>query len=70
MEEFDKIKIIERGAFGEAIIVKKKDISEVFDMIKKNQVQHIRAERDLLPLADNHWVIKLFYSFQDEISCI
>jgi serine/threonine kinase 38 len=75
MDEFDKIKIIGRGAFGEVMIVKKKDSSEVFamkvmrkiDMIKKNQVQHIRAERDLLSLADNPWVVKLFYSFQDEI---
>jgi len=64
MEEFDKIKIIERGAFGEAIIVKKKDISEVFDMIKKNQVQHIRAERDLLPLADNHRLLSFSTVFR------
>jgi serine/threonine kinase 38 len=75
MDEFDKIKIIGRGAFGEVMIVRKKDSNEIFamkvmrkiDMIKKNQVQHIRAERDLLSLADNPWVVKLFYSFQDEI---
>jgi len=29
-------------------------------------VQHIRAERDVLALADNPWVVKLHFSFQDE----
>eukprot|EP00475_Leptophrys_vorax_P041807 TRINITY_DN78877_c0_g1_i1.p1 TRINITY_DN78877_c0_g1~~TRINITY_DN78877_c0_g1_i1.p1 ORF type:complete len:468 (-),score=149.75 TRINITY_DN78877_c0_g1_i1:86-1489(-) len=75
MDEFEKLKIIGRGAFGEVMIVRKKDSQEIFamkvmrkiDMIKKNQVQHIRAERDLLSLADNPWVVKLFYSFQDDI---
>jgi serine/threonine kinase 38 len=74
MDDFEKIKIIGRGAFGEVMIVRKKDSGEIFamkvmrkiDMIKKNQVQHIRAERDLLSAADNPWVVKLFYSFQDE----
>lgn len=27
---------------------------------------HIRAERDVLALADNPWVVKLTYSFQDD----
>jgi len=35
-------------------------------MLKKNQVAHIRAERDVLALADNPWVVKLHYSFQDD----
>ena len=53
-------------------VVKKKDTGKVYamkhmrkeDMIKKNQVQHIRAERDLLAAADNKWLVKLLYSFQ------
>src|SRR4051812_29534668 len=36
------------------------------EMVKKNQVQHIRAERDLMVLMDNPWIVKLLYSFQDE----
>ncbi len=36
------------------------------EMIKKNQVAHIRAERDILSLCDNPWVVKLMYSFQDD----
>jgi len=29
-------------------------------------VQHIRAERDVLALSDNQWVVKLHFSFQDD----
>jgi serine/threonine protein kinase len=55
-------------------LVRKKDTQEVFamkimrksEMIKKNQVQHIRAERDLLTLADNPNVVSLHFSFQDD----
>jgi len=36
------------------------------EMLKKNQVAHIRSERDVLALADNPWVVKLHFSFQDE----
>jgi serine/threonine kinase 38 len=35
-------------------------------MIYKNQVQHIRAEKDILALAQNPWIVDLKYSFQDE----
>jgi serine/threonine kinase 38 len=35
------------------------------EMLKKNQAAHIRAERDVLALCDNPWVVKLQYSFQD-----
>lgn len=34
-------------------------------MIAKNQVAHIRAERDILTEAENQWIVTLFYSFQD-----
>jgi serine/threonine protein kinase len=35
-------------------------------MLKKNQVAHIKAERDVQALSDNPWVVKLHYSFQDD----
>jgi hypothetical protein len=34
------------------------------EMVKKNQVAHIRAERDVLAQMESEWVVKLFYSFQ------
>jgi serine/threonine protein kinase len=47
------------GAFGEVRVCRKKDDGKVFamkimkktEMVKKNQVAHIRAERDVLALA-------------------
>ena len=38
------------------------------EMVYKNQVQHIRAEKDILALADNPWIVDLKFSFQDEKS--
>jgi len=74
VENFKTVKIIGRGAFGEVRVVKKKDDNEVYamktmlkkEMIDKNQVAHIKAERDILSAADNPWLVKLVYSFQDD----
>jgi len=73
IHDFETLTIIGRGAFGEVRVCRKKDTKQVFamkimkksEMLKKNQVEHIRAERDVLALADNPWVVKLHYSFQD-----
>ena len=32
------------------------------------QIAHARAERDILVEADNPWVVKMYFSFQDAIS--
>merc|ERR1719192_3113079 len=74
VEDFKTVKVIGRGAFGEVRVVRKADDGKVFamktmrkkDMIDKNQVSHIRAERNLLAAADNPWLVKLLYSFQDD----
>jgi serine/threonine kinase 38 len=36
------------------------------EMIYKNQVAHVRAERDILALANNPWIVELKCSFQDD----
>jgi serine/threonine kinase 38 len=73
-EDFEMLSIIGRGAFGEVRVCRLKDEpSRVFamkimkksEMQKKNQIDHIRAERDVLALADNPYVVKLHMSFQD-----
>ena len=33
-------------------------------MLDKEQVAHVRAERDILVEANTDWVVKMFYSFQ------
>lgn len=32
------------------------------------QIAHARAERDILVEADNPWVVKMYYSFQDIVN--
>ena len=43
--------------------MKKMKKSQVF---RQNQMAHVKAERDILAEAHNEWIVKLFYSFQDE----
>lgn len=71
---FVKIKHIGLGAFGEVSLVRKVDSTNHLyamktlrksDVLKRNQVAHVKAERDILAEADNEWVVKLYYSFQD-----
>jgi len=72
--DFEPLAIIGRGAFGEVRIVRAKATGEILalkklskaDMLLKNQVRHIRAERDVLAQASNPWIVQLRSSFQDE----
>lgn len=76
VEDFEPLKVIGRGAFGEVRLVQKKDTGHVYamkilrkaDMLEKEQVAHVRAERDILVEADHQWVVKMYYSFQDPIN--
>ncbi|XP_072305448.1 serine/threonine-protein kinase 38 isoform X1 [Eucyclogobius newberryi] len=76
LEDFESLKVIGRGAFGEVRLVQKKDTGHVYamkilrkaDMLEKEQLGHIRAERDILVEADSLWVVKMFYSFQDKMN--
>lgn len=72
--DFESIAIIGKGAFGEVRLVRSQLTGEVLalkkmnksEMVHKNQVQHVRAERNVLATADNPWIVELKYSFQDE----
>ena len=35
-------------------------------MLEKDQIAHVKAERDVLVKADIKWVVKMLYSFQDQ----
>merc|ERR1711934_1235299 len=73
-EDFEPLKVIGKGAFGEVRLVQKVDTGHIYamkvlrksDMVEKEQLAHVRAERDVLVEADHQWVVKMFYSFQDE----
>lgn len=76
VEDFEALKVIGRGAFGEVRLVQKKDTGHVYamkvlrkaEMLEKEQVAHVRAERDVLVEADHQWVVKMYYSFQDHLN--
>lgn len=36
------------------------------DIVAKDQVAHVKAERDMMVVADTQWVVKMYFSFQDE----
>ena len=71
--DFEAIKVIGKGAFGEVRLVQKVDTGHIYamkvlrksEMVSKEQVGHVRAERDALVEADHQWVVKMFFSFQD-----
>ena len=71
--EFIPLTIIGRGAFGEVRVCRQKSTGDIVaikkmrkeDMISKNQLMHVRTEKEILT-ADNPWIVKLKYSFQDD----
>eukprot|EP01046_Picozoa_sp_COSAG06_P032384 COSAG06_NODE_3233_length_5642_cov_3.121956_1_plen_348_part_00 len=73
ISDFDMLTIIGRGAFGEVRLVRKRDTGSIYamkklrkvDMVKKDQVAHVRAERDVLSQTRHDRVVKLYFSFQD-----
>jgi len=75
-DDFESLAIIGRGAFGEVRLVRQKASREVYAlksmvkeaMVRKNQVGHVRAERDVLSIADNPWIVKLQNTFQDDLN--
>jgi len=74
--DFEALKVIGKGAFGEVRLVQKLDTGHIYamkvlrkvDMVEKEQVAHVRAERDILVEADHQWVVKMFFSFQDPVN--
>ncbi|CAM9204471.1 unnamed protein product [Choristocarpus tenellus] len=74
--DFEPLAMIGRGAFGEVRLVRKRETGDVYalksmlkdHMIMKNQVTHVKAERDVMAEADDPWIVKLQYSFQDDVN--
>ena len=83
--DFQKIKVIGLGAFGEVSLVRRKDLSsnnnaqtlrkfrsylyamktlKKSQVVRKNQVAHVMAEKDILAEANNDWIVKLHGAFQ------
>lgn len=74
VSDFEPLKLIGKGAFGEVRVCR--DISNgklvavkklcKSDMVRRGQVDHVRAERNVLAEVQDQSIVKLYYSFQDE----
>ncbi|KAI4380856.1 hypothetical protein MLD38_006995 [Melastoma candidum] len=73
VDDFEHLTIIGRGAFGEVRLVREKKSGNIYamkklkksEMLKRGQVEHVRAERNLLAEVASQFIVKLYYSFQD-----
>lgn len=70
--DFDVVKLISNGAYGAVYLVKHKQSRQRFAMKKinknnlmlRNQVEQVFAERDILSFADNPFVVSMYCSFE------
>ncbi|CAH9075484.1 unnamed protein product [Cuscuta epithymum] len=73
-DDFELLTMIGKGAFGEVRICKEKTTGHVYamkklkksEMLRRGQVEHVKAERNLLAEVDSNCIVKLYCSFQDE----
>ncbi|KAI8334590.1 hypothetical protein BC941DRAFT_378713 [Chlamydoabsidia padenii] len=75
IKDYDIIKPISKGAFGSVFLAKKRLTGDYYaikflkksDMIAKNQVTNVKAERMILMTqTDSPFVTKLYYTFQSK----
>ncbi|XP_056436630.1 rho-associated protein kinase 2-like isoform X3 [Gadus chalcogrammus] len=74
LEDFDRVKLIGRGAYGEVQLVRHKASQKVyamkqlskFEMIKRSDSAFFWEERDIMAFSDSPWVVELCCAFQDD----
>ncbi|KAI5742026.1 hypothetical protein M8J77_002303 [Diaphorina citri] len=72
-EDFELIKVIGRGAFGEVQLVRHISTKRVyamkllskFEMIKRSDSAFFWEERDIMAHANSEWIVQLHFAFQD-----
>ncbi|XP_054154350.1 serine/threonine-protein kinase Genghis Khan-like [Oppia nitens] len=72
--DFEQLKVIGRGAFGQVALVKAKNNGNIYamktlnklEMLKRAETACYREERDILLHGSRDWFTKLYFSFQDE----
>uniref|UniRef100_A0A8C7CWU4 Rho-associated protein kinase n=1 Tax=Oncorhynchus kisutch TaxID=8019 RepID=A0A8C7CWU4_ONCKI len=75
LEDFDKVKMIGRGAYGEVQLVRHKASQKVyamkqlskFEMIKRSDSAFFWEERDIMAFSNSPWVVQLCCAFQDDL---
>ena len=77
-EDFEILKVIGRGAFGEVCVVKMKNTDKVYalkilnkwEMLKRAETACFQEERDVLVFGDRRWITNLHYAFQDTTNLV
>uniref|UniRef100_A0A183IB82 non-specific serine/threonine protein kinase n=1 Tax=Soboliphyme baturini TaxID=241478 RepID=A0A183IB82_9BILA len=73
-EDFEVLKVIGRGAFGEVAVVRMRNSDKIFavkilnkwEMLKRADTACFKEERDVLVFGDRRWITNLHFAFQDE----
>ncbi|CAL5229889.1 g13304 [Coccomyxa viridis] len=73
-DDFEALKLIGRGAFGEVWLCKEIKTGKIValkklkkaEMVRRGQIDHVKAERDVLAGIHSPFIVRLYYSFQDE----
>ncbi|CAJ2651814.1 serine/threonine-protein kinase tricornered-like [Trifolium pratense] len=74
VDDFELLTMIGKGAFGEVRVCREKTTDHVYamkklkksEMLRRGQVEHVKAERNLLAEVDSNCIVKLYCSFQDD----
>lgn len=72
-DDFEIVKVIGRGAFGEVQLVRNKATKKVYamkllskyEMIKRSDSAFFWEEREIMANANSEWIVQLHYCFQD-----
>ncbi|XP_053338840.1 rho-associated protein kinase 2-like isoform X3 [Clarias gariepinus] len=72
--DFERIKLIGKGAYGAVQLVRHKISKKVyamkklskFEMLKRSDSAFFWEERDIMAFSNSPWIVQLFCSFQDE----
>ncbi|CDW73224.1 protein kinase 2 [Stylonychia lemnae] len=73
-DDFQILKVIGRGSFGKVFLVKKRKSGQLFamkvlkkhDVLKRNQIEHTKAERQILQHVTSPFLVNMHYAFQTE----
>lgn len=70
--DFETVKLISNGAYGAVLLVRHKETRKLFamkkllksDLVLRNMIEQVFAERDILTFTDNPFVVSFYCSFE------
>ena len=77
-DDYEILKLISNGAYGAVYLVKEKSTRQRFAMKKinknnlmlRNQVEQVFAERDIMSFTDNPFVVSMYCSFETKVCTV